>query len=257
MPLRSSISRARHGQFDELLPELLALAKSQDGSRDEAWESAAAAIQVMFWHDRFAEAAELAEGIIAQDGPLGGELCDQDMPFRTAFLAAEQHAGQPAQQRLLAAASHLPEGRVLADDLLWLAEELPQRPVEELLPSHFRWGGPAQALAGPGAELAERDLGTLDNTAKDTLWQALMKANDFDQAHGLAEASGEVPGRYAPCLWMAGWYATRGDVVRGETMLLAAHDRWWPYMKWDALPSDPVLQPTLRLVVTDRYESST
>jgi hypothetical protein len=35
-------------------------------------------------------------------------------------------------------------------------------------------------------------------------------------------------------------------------MLLAAHSKWWPYMKWDAIPDDPVLQPTLRLAVTDR-----
>uniref|UniRef100_J1RSY1 Uncharacterized protein n=1 Tax=Streptomyces auratus AGR0001 TaxID=1160718 RepID=J1RSY1_9ACTN len=42
-----------------------------------------------------------------------------------------------------------------------------------------------------------------------------------------------------------------GDIPRGERMLLAAHARWWPYMKWDAIPASPVLQPTLRLVTTD------
>ncbi|MGK4580389.1 hypothetical protein [Kitasatospora sp. HPMI-4] len=246
------ISQARRGRFNELLPDLLEMARQPGGDRDEAWEAAAAAIQILGWHDRFAEAADLAEAIISRDGPLGGELCDQDMPFGTSFLASELHTGTPAQPRLLAAASSIPEGRILGDDLLFLANELPQRRVEELLPSYFEWGGPSEALDPGDAELAERDFSTLDSDDKYTLWQALTEANDFEQAHRLAESSGEVPDRYAACLWMAGWYATRGDVVRGEKMLLAAQSRWWPYMKWDAIPDDPVLQPTLRLVVTDR-----
>ncbi|KQV13244.1 hypothetical protein ASE03_14975 [Kitasatospora sp. Root187] len=41
-------------------------------------------------------------------------------------------------------------------------------------------------------------------------------------------------------------------MARGERLLLAAHSRWWPYMKWDAIPNGPVLQPTLRLITTDR-----
>ncbi len=246
------ISQARHGRFGELLPDLLEMAGRANGDRNEAWEAAAAAIQVLFWHDRFAEAADLAETLIARDGPLGGELCDQDMPFRTALLAGDLHAGAPARPRLLTAAGHVPEGRNLGDDLSWLAEVLPERPVEELLPGHFDWGGPAEALDGAAAELDTRDFGTLDADDRYTLWEALAEANDFERAHHLVESSGETPDRYAPCLWMAGWYAVRGDVPRGERMLLAARKRWWPYMKWDAIADDPVLQPTLRLVTTDR-----
>lgn len=246
------ISQARHGRFDELLPELLETARRSVGDRDEAWEAAAAAIQILFWHDRFAEAADLAEALIASDGPLGGELCDQDMPFDEAFLAAQLHVDSAASPRLQEAAGHVPAGRNLNEQLLWLADAVSERPIEELLPSHFDWGGPAKPLNGIGAELAGREFATLDADGKYTLWQALMKANDFDRAHELARSSGKAPDRYAPCLWMAGWYAVRGDVPRGEQMLLAAHDRWWPYMKWDAIPAGPVLQPTLRLVVTDR-----
>ncbi|GAA4875645.1 hypothetical protein [Kitasatospora terrestris] len=246
------ISGARRGRFNELLPDLLDMAGRPGGDRDEAWEATAAAIQVLFWQDRFAEAADLAEALIAQDGPLGGELCDQDMPFRTALLAGELHAGTPARPRLLAGAARVPEGRNLGDDLLWLAEELPERPVEELLPSPFDWGGPAEPLDEVAVQLAERDFSTLDADDRYTLWEALAKANDFDRAHRLVESSGRTPDRHSPCLWMAGWYAVRGDVPRGERMLLAAHDRWWPYMRWDAIPDAPVLQPTLRLVVTDR-----
>ncbi|GAA0696255.1 hypothetical protein GCM10010193_58740 [Kitasatospora atroaurantiaca] len=246
------IAQARHGRFSELLPDLLAMARRADGDRDEVWEATAAAIQILFWQDRFAEAAELAEAIIAQDGPLGGELCDQDVPFRSAFLAAELHGGTPAPSRLLAAAEHVPAGRNLSEDLLWLAEQLPERPVEELLPSHFDWGGPARSLDVATTELLERGFNELAATDKSLVWQALAKANDFERAHAVAEASDEKPDRFATCLWMAGWYAVRGDIPRGEQMLLAAHSRWWPYMKWDAIPDAPVLQLTLRLVTTDR-----
>jgi hypothetical protein len=246
------ISRARHGRFVELLPRLLTMAGRADLPRDEAWEAAAAAIQILFWQDRFAEAAELAEAIIARDGPLGGELCDQDVPFRAAFLGAQAHAGLPAASRLLAAAEHIPGGRNLGEDLLWLAEQLPERPVQELLPNYADWGGPTKALDGVGSELAERDFSELSEANQHLLWQALAKANDFERAHALAESSGHTPGRFATCTWLAGWYADRGDIPRGERMLLAAHGRWWPYMKWDAIPDAPVLQPTLRLVTTDR-----
>ncbi|GAA3007159.1 hypothetical protein GCM10020229_18650 [Kitasatospora albolonga] len=246
------VSRARHGRFDEVLPDLMSLAKQPDGDRSEAWEATAAAIQVLSWHDRFAEAATLVEQLIAKDGPLGAELCDQDVPFTTVFLAAELHAGQPAGPRLLAAVDRLPEGSVLADELSWLAGELTNRPVEELLPSHFAWGGPSVPLDEEAEQLVACDYGSLDDQGKYALWQALTKANDFGRAHRIVEATGEVPDRYAPCLWMAGWYATRGDLVRGERMLLAARGRWWPYMKWDAIPDDPVIQPVLRLVVSDR-----
>ena len=249
------VSQARHGRFVELLPQLLTMAGRADGSRDEAWEAAAAAIQILFWQDRFAEAAELAETVIDRDGPLGGELCDQDTPFRAAFLGAQAHAGLPAAPRLLAAAGHVPAGRNLGEELLWLAEQVSDRPVEELLPNHADWGGPAKSLGGASAELVERgfsDFGGLAEADRNLVWQALAKANDFERAHALAESSGQTPDRFATCTWLAGWYAVRGDVPRGERILLAAHDRWWPYMKWDAIPDAPVLQPTLRLVVTDR-----
>ncbi|MFF4057328.1 hypothetical protein ACFYZ8_12735 [Streptomyces sp. NPDC001668] len=251
------IAEARHGRFGELLPRLQELGTgSEAAGTADAWEAAAAAVQILFWYDRFAEAAELAEALITRDGPLGGELCDQDMPFGVAFLAAQAHAGIPAGPRLTALAAHVPEGRVLGDDLMWLAEEVPGRPVEELLPNHADWGGPARPLDGViGADLVERDFGTLDAGQKRVVWQALAKVNDFERAHELAEASGETPEQFAVCTWLAGWYGTRGDIARGESMLLAAHGRWWPYAKWDAIPDAPVLQPALRSVATERVRA--
>lgn len=251
------VSQARHGRFGELLPRLQELGDRSDAAGTaDAWEAVAAAVQILFWYDRFAEAAELAEALITRDGPLGGELCDQDMPFGVAFLAAQAHAGIPAGPRLAALAALVPEGRVLGDDLLWLAEEAPVRPVEELLPNHADWGGPARPLDGViGADLVERDFATLDAGQKRVVWQALAKVNDFERAHDLAEASGERPEQFAVCTWLAGWYGTQGDIARGENMLLAAHVRWWPYAKWDAIPDAPVLQPALRSVATERVRA--
>ncbi|WP_425828815.1 hypothetical protein [Streptomyces fractus] len=246
------ISRARHGRYRESLPELLRMARCSDGPRDEAWEAAAAAIQILFWQGRFTEAADLAEDIITQDGPLGGELCDQDTPFCNAFLAAEVHAGVPAGPRLLAAAEHVPNGRNLRENLLWLAQTPEDLSVEELLPNHADWGGAVKPLERTGAELAGREFSELNVRDKELLWQALAEANDFERARELAELSGETPTRFAVCTWMAGWYVMQGDSERGGQMLLAAHSRWWPYMKWDAIPSAPVLQPTLGRAVDEQ-----
>jgi len=247
------IAQARHGRFDELLPELLDLARRPKGSRNPVWEATAAAIQILFWQDRFAEAAELAENLILRDGPLAGELCDQTVPFRSAFLAAERYAGEPARPRLLAAAERVPEGRNLRTDLLWVADQLPDRPIEELLPNAAAWGGPATSPDGlSGAHLLDREYTSLTPREQRLVWQTLAGANLFGRAHELAESSGDTPPQFAVCTWLAGWYATEGDLERGERMLLAARLRWWPFATWDAIPDPPVLQPALRLVVTDR-----
>ncbi|MFF0297761.1 hypothetical protein ACFYST_30485 [Kitasatospora sp. NPDC004614] len=246
------ISLARRGRFEVVLPELLEMARRVDGPRDEGWESVAAAVQILCWRDRFAEAAELAEQVIVRDGPLGGELCDQDVPFREALLAAQLYAGRPAGPRLAALVGRLPAGRNLTEDLAWVAEELPGRPVEELLPCHCEWGGPARPLDGATERMLAKGFAELAVAERQLLWQDLFSANAFDRAHALVESTGETPDRFAACLWMAGWYAVRGEIARGERLLLAAHGRWWPYMKWDAIPEAPVLQPTLRLVLTER-----
>ncbi|MFJ1702153.1 hypothetical protein [Kitasatospora sp. NPDC088346] len=247
------VSRARQGAFLEVLPELVELAGRRGGHRNPVWEATAAAIQIMFWQDRFAEAADLAAALIAADGPRGGELCDQSVPFRSAFLAAELHAGVPAGPRLLAASEQVPEGRVLGTDLRWTAEQRATRPIEDLLPNPGDWGGPVRPAASPtAAALLTRDPGSLTDRERRRLWDALAAGNDFAAADRLARSSGETPPQFAVCTWMAGWYATTGETEAGERMLIAAHGRWWPFAKWDALPDPPVLQPTLRPVVTDR-----
>ncbi|MYT68380.1 MULTISPECIES: hypothetical protein [unclassified Streptomyces] len=247
------ISHARQGHFEETLPHLLEIARRPGGARGPVWEAAAASIQILQWLDRFAEAADLAGALIRDDGPAGGELCDQDMPFDEALLAAPDISREGLSERLAAVAAHVPAGRILRERLDWLGAQPAQRPLEELLPGHAPWGAapPVEGFQHRSA-LVERDFDALTDSEQRVVWQSLATANDFPRAHELVATGGHTPAQYDQCCWMAGWYAVRGDVERGEAMLIAAHDRWHPYMKWDALPTDPVLQPTLRQVTTDR-----
>ncbi|MFJ9178750.1 hypothetical protein [Streptomyces sp. NPDC102360] len=246
------ISHAREGHFQEALPQLLEVARRPGGARGPVWEAAAASIQILQWSDRMVEAADLAESLIRTDGPSGGELCDQSMPFDEALLAAPAPSSTAIAERLTAVAETVPTGRILRRRLSWLAQQLTQRPLVELIPGFEPWGAP---LPPSGAQhdspLVESSYETLTTDEQRVVWQSLMSANDFPHAHDLV-AQGHSPRQYAECVWMAGWYSVQGDVELGEVMLLAAHSVWHPYMKWDALPTDPVLQPTLRLVVSDR-----
>ncbi|WP_306323355.1 MULTISPECIES: hypothetical protein [unclassified Streptomyces] len=247
------ISRAREGHFQEVLPQLLEIARRSGGARGPVWESAAASIQILLWSDRPGEAADLAESVIRADAPSGGELCDQDMPFDQALLAAPDRSAADLAERLAAVAETVPAGRVLQERLSWLSQQVTQRPLAELLTGYRPWGVPLPASgAKHRSPLVERDFDTLTDDEKRVVWQSMRNANDFPRAHELAAEGGHTPPQYAVCAWMAGWYAVEGDIERGEAMLLAAHDRWHPYKKWDAIPTAPVLQPTLRLVTTDR-----
>ncbi|MFD8569483.1 hypothetical protein [Streptomyces sp. NPDC059639] len=150
-------------------------------------------------------------------------------------------------------AATVPAGRVLQKGLHWLSEQLTQRPLEELLPGYAPWGAAAPpAGVQHRSPLVDRDFDSLTDRERRVVWQSLRTANDFPRAHDLVAQGGHAPAQYADCCWMAGWYAVEGDVERGEAMLIAAHSRWHPYMKWDAVPTCPVLQPTLRQVTTDR-----
>lgn len=244
--------QARRGEFREALPALLALANSPDAAPAEAWQAAACAITILFWLDRFADAADLAQTLITRQGPYGGPICAQDAPFDTALLAAEIHAGIPAAPRLARLGAQVPVDSVLGKRLAWLTEQLPGRGVPELLPNHALWGGPPQPLDGViGANLLDADYATLPVGKRRALWNALRTANQIEPARALYERTGDLPPQWAVCTWLAGWYAIMDQGDQGAGTLIAAHDRWQPYMHWDALPGDVVLQPALRPLATE------
>ena len=248
------VSEARRGRFLEVLPELLDLAARPQGDPDEAWQATAAAVQILAWQDRFVEAADLAEALIARHAPLDGTLCDQDTPFVDTFVDAELHGGPPARQRLADAALLVPEGRILRGVLSHTADHLGSHTVDDLSSRYYDWGAPVRPLDDTviGGWLVERDFGTLSRRDKRVLWDALHTLSDFRRADEIHRTTGETPEQFALCLWMAGWYALEGRTGQGEGLLLAAHARWWPYMAWDAIPTDIATNPHLRPVRTER-----
>ncbi|WP_042372001.1 hypothetical protein [Streptacidiphilus neutrinimicus] len=246
-------SRARQGRFLEVLPELLDVAR-EDGDPDARLTAAAAAILILLWSDRFGEAGRLAEELIARDGPSGGHLCDQTMPFLYAFYGADLHDGTPAAPRLLAAAAAVPEGRVLNRTFRQAAERLASgRTVRDDLEAYYDWGAPVGANTRViGADLLGRDPVELDARQRRTFWSALHQTRDLSRAREAYRALGEIPQDLNLAIWLAGAFAVAGEVPEGEAVLLAAHAVYWPLMQWDVLPAALVLLPTLRPVMTDR-----
>ncbi len=242
---------ARRGGFRQTLPDLLTLGTAADSAPHEAWQAAACAITILFWLDRFADAADLAETLITRQGPGAGPICTQDTPFDTALLAAQVHAAIPAAPRLARLATLAPAGSVLGGRLGWLAGQLPGRPVLELLPNHAPWGGPPSPLEGViGAALPDADYGALPVGKRRALWNALRTANQIEPARALYESTGEAPPQWAVCTWLAGWYVIMDHADQGHEILIAARERWRPYMHWELLPGDVVLQPVLRTLAT-------
>jgi hypothetical protein len=241
-------SKARRGDFRIVLPTLRDIARN-DESADERWQAAAAAITIMFWLDEFAAAAELAEQAIG-DGQ--GPIRDQNTPFDRALLAAQAHAGVPAEPRLRRLAAMLPGDSVLGDRCAWLADEVAAGPLDRLLPNYSTWGDAAKPLDGVfGSEYLDADYAELPVRERRLLWNALNQADQGQLAWDLMERTGDMPPQWAICTWLAGWCAKSGHAADGRRLLAAAHDNWTPYATWDCLPSPPVLQPVLRTLVTD------
>ncbi len=252
--IEERVAAARSGAFRAVLPELLGVAADPQADPDEAWRAAAAAIQILAWQDRSAEAADLAESLIARDGPLGGGLCDQDVPFVNVFHDAEPGGGPPAVPRLAAAAARVPEGRQLRKVLERTADDLRGTPAADLDRRYFAWGDPVRPVDDQviGGDLLASDFSGLTPRQKRVFWSALHQTSDFPRARQVHRDTGELPEQYDLLLWMAGWYAWEGAVPSGEELLLAAHARWWPYQAWDTLPTVPAVNPYLRPVCTDR-----
>lgn len=239
---------ARRGEFRRTLPALLDLAYAPDSAPDEAWQAGAAAITILFWLDRFTDAADLAEALITAGGPISA----QDAPFDAALLAADAHAGIATGPRLARLAQHVPGDSVLGKRLAWLAEQLPARAVEQLLPNHAPWGESAQPLDGViGAALLDEDYAALPVGKRRALWNALRTTNQIEPARALYEESGELPPQWAVCTWLAGWYAMLDQGDHARRILVAARERWRPYLHWELLPDDVVLQPVLRTLATE------
>jgi hypothetical protein len=246
--VRRLSGKARKGEFRAVLPTLRDVA-AHDESADERWQAAAAAITIMFWLDEFADAADLAEQA-AGDGQ--GPIQQHDDPFDMALLAAQTHAGVPAEPRLRRLADALPLDSVFQRRCAWLADRVTTDPLDWLLPNHSTWGDAPKPLDGiRGAEYLDADYAELPEPRRRLLWNALNQADQGRLAWELMDRTGDIPPQWPACAWLAGWCAKSGHVEAGTGLLAAAHDLWTPYQTWDCLPRDLVLQPVLRTLVTD------
>ena len=81
------VSEARRGRFLEVLPELLDLAARPQGDPEEPWQAAVGALEILFWQDRFEEAALLHEALLrTAEAAEGGGL---DEAMRRAYRWGE------------------------------------------------------------------------------------------------------------------------------------------------------------------------
>ena len=251
-PVSELVEIGRRDGFPAILPALTDLARSGAGP-ETAWQACAAAVGILAWSDRFVEAAELAELVIARDAPGGGSLCDQNEPFGEVFIAAELHAQVPAGPRLARLAEAVPDKRVLRSWLSNRYKGLEIKPLSKLMSNFAPWDKAPGSLDDEiGGAYVGQDYHGLTLPKQRVLWEALRSTNRFEQAVELMDKVGEVPPAWVVCTWLAGGFVRQDDIDRAEAVLLAAHGMWIPYEDWDVLPPDPVLQPQLRPAATAR-----
>ncbi|WND35847.1 hypothetical protein RI578_16800 [Streptomyces sp. BB1-1-1] len=246
----SPLHKAYREDRREVVAELIDLARSHTTTTDQAGSFAACAIEILFWQDRFTEAADLAEEVILARGATGQSLTRMDIPFDMALLAAEKYAGVKAAPRMQRLRTGVPEKSVLGRRLAWLVKAMADRPLERLLASPQTCGGPSAEVTGPATGHLGRPYGNLGTSERRVLWEAVRNANRFDLGRNLHEF-GEPP-VFESALWLAGWYQYTGSSSDAEEVLVRALDVWHPLELWDILPEGPVLQPVLREAVTDR-----
>ncbi|TLS41951.1 hypothetical protein FE633_33245 [Streptomyces montanus] len=247
------LNRAYRQDRSEVMPELVDLALADETAADLAYQYAACAIEILFWLDRFADSADLAEEVISRHGSTCKGLARMDIPFDMALLAAEKYAGVRAAPRMQLLQARLPEKSVMGQRFRWLVKTMPDRSLEQLLASPQTCGGPASEIVGPAAAHLRRPYGELGRPERRVLWEATRNANRFDLARTLHE-QGDPP-TYESALWLAGWYQYSGSTSSAEEVLVQALDVWHPLELWDVLPEGPVLQPVLREAATPRVRS--
>jgi hypothetical protein len=236
------------------LERLLAAAARRDRPADLVWP-AAAAIELLWWHDRFDDAQHLAETTIRDLAEQPGTLEDQRVPFADALLAAPERRRDDPLPILTAVQPHVREDSVLGKDMAWLAAQLPQRPAHELV-SGFHWGQSPGPLKRRDQELADRPLTDLTDAERERLYSAAHSRHQFAIADRLLTETGHYPGRWYVAVWMAGELTHQGHTEQATALLLQALPGWIPYEAWDLVPTDIVLQPQVRPAVTDQIRAA-
>ncbi|WP_158894063.1 hypothetical protein [Amycolatopsis anabasis] len=239
---------------DTDLEQLLAAAERRDRPAREVWPAAAAAIELLWWHDRFTDARALAQATLRDLAGDPGGLFDQDVPFDEALLLGTTGTGQDPAAVLAATRALVPGDSVLGKRLTWLSENLPGREPHQLVRGALI-EKPARPLRRGDAELAQRDLAGLTGEERRQLWQAAHSRGHTDLAHQLL-ATGHYPERWPIAVWAAGHLISGGQAPEATDLLIAALPTRVRYAGWDLVPAELVLQPRFRPCLTDTLHTA-
>ncbi|QGK70634.1 hypothetical protein GIY23_14925 [Allosaccharopolyspora coralli] len=233
------------------LDKLFAIAR-MDGSADEVWPAAAAAIDVLWWQERFAAVRALAEETIFRFHDTPGTLFDHHIPFSEAVLIGAAASGDEPKSALARVSEVVPAGTVLGTRLNWLEGKLWERPPHSLvtgldtdLYSPLR----PKSLRTVDAELADRDPVGLTTSEQLELWGAARRCSEPHIAFRLYD-SGFPPFEWPTVFWLAR-QLIKFDRTRDATAaLLESLHLWGSEEPWHVAPNGVMLQPDMREAVT-------
>lgn len=233
------------------LDRLLAVA-CQDGRADEVWPAAAAAIEVMWWHDRFFDARALAEDLIGRFSAAPGTLFDQDNPFDEALLVGAEESGDDPGQVVARVSGLVPANSVLGNRLEWLLGALPGRAPHSLISGFdvsLHSPLPRMPFRAVDAELVRRGPATLTQAEQVALWGAVQRAGRADIAVGMHDA-GVRPRDWMNAFWLARQLIKLDRAADATAVLLGNLDLWFAEHPWHVVPSGITTQPDMRTAVT-------
>ncbi|MBQ0926534.1 hypothetical protein [Saccharopolyspora endophytica] len=231
----------------------LLFAAQQDLAADQVWPAAAAAIEVLWWHDRFSDAQSLAEDTISRFGSAPGTLFDHDMPFDEAILIGATESGEDPRAVLGRVGEHVPADSTLGKRLTWLQGELAkEQPAHSLITgfdADLYSPLPARPLRGADAELAERDPDSLSGSEQRRLWGASRRSRQPHIAFTLHDA-GVEPQDWQMSFWLARQLIKASRVEEAGAVLLTSLDLWFAEQPWHVTPAGITTQPDMRAAVT-------
>ncbi|KAA5830686.1 hypothetical protein ABT337_26775 [Saccharopolyspora hirsuta] len=229
---------------------LLEVAERRDRPADLIWPAAAAAIELLWWHDRSADALHLAETTIRDLAANPGRLFAQRIPFREALMVGALVNGLDPVERLSALSEVVPADTVMGKSLRWTVENY-GRPYDAFeLSGGSEWSRESKPLKRIEQALSERDLTQLDEAERYRLWGGTHHCRQYGVARRLLDETGEYPPIWYVATWMAGHMVEDGEVDLASALILNAFPDWHPYEVWDVAPTGPVVQPRLRPAVT-------
>ncbi|MFD2422400.1 hypothetical protein [Amycolatopsis pigmentata] len=249
--------RDKKGLHDRMkeLDRLLEVAAKRDRPADQVWPAAAAAIELLWWHDRFDDAEQLATTTIRDLADEPGRLFGRDYPFDSAFLAAADRHGADPGPRLVAARAYMPPDSVMGKRFGWLLASLLTHPPHELTGGYV-WGKQPQPFKPRDQALADQPPADLTDAERTRLYNAAHNRRQFPTALHLFEATKHYPPQWYVAVWMAGELSKRGQTELATAFLTDALPDWAPYEPWDLVPTEPCLQPLLRPAATEQLRSA-